>query len=88
MDDAGFTARVMSALPRRRRTWPRPAILLGVVAIGSMLAARWLPWRELAPLDGPAMLSLNPQILLPWAVVFSILASLAWTTMAAFLPED
>jgi len=88
LDDAGFTARVMSVLPRRRRAWWRPAILLGTVAMGSMFAARWLPWRELAALDGQALLSLNPQSLLPWAVVFSIMGSLTWTTLDAFQSED
>jgi len=45
VDDSGFTARVVKSLPRRRRAWLRPALLLGAVAIGSVLAILWLPWE-------------------------------------------
>jgi hypothetical protein len=43
IEDNGFTARVVAALPRRRRAWLRPVLLLGAVAIGSVLAVLWLP---------------------------------------------
>ncbi|MEY4918699.1 MAG: hypothetical protein RL616_2612, partial [Verrucomicrobiota bacterium] len=38
VEDGGFTARVVKSLPRRRRAWLRPAILLGTTAIGLVLA--------------------------------------------------
>jgi hypothetical protein len=49
IDDGGFTARVMGALPSRsplparfasRRSWLTPALVLGSTALGSVLA--WL----------------------------------------------
>ena len=46
LDDAGFGARVMRALPPRRakaRAWLRPALLLGSTVLGSFLAALFLP---------------------------------------------
>jgi hypothetical protein len=43
IEDNGFTARVVAALPCRRRAWLRPVLLLGAVAIGSVLAVLWLP---------------------------------------------
>ncbi len=59
IDDDGFTARVLTALPPRRRAWLRPTVLLGATAIGSALASRWLPWENLSPFDLSALLSLN-----------------------------
>src|SRR5208283_278691 len=47
IEDNGFTARVVAALPRRRRAWLRPGFLLGAVTIGSVLAVGWLPWGNL-----------------------------------------
>ena len=88
LEDGGFTARVMQALPRHRRAWLRPALLLGVTGLGSLLAVQWLPWHELAPLNGAALLALDPQVLCPWALVLSVLAALAWASVDALQPED
>jgi hypothetical protein len=88
IDDNGFTGRVLAALPRRRRTWLRPLILLGSAVIGSALAVRWLPWENLSMPDLPALLSLNSQVLLPWLLVLSVAASLALAVMAAVQWED
>ena len=46
LDDAGFRARVMRALPPRQpssRAWVKPALLLGSALLGSLLAALFLP---------------------------------------------
>ena len=88
IDDDGFTGRVLAALPQRRRTRLHPMILLGVTAIGSALAMRWLPWESLSPPDVSALLSLNSQVLLPWLLVLSVTASLAWAVVAAVQQED
>jgi hypothetical protein len=89
VEDAGFTARVMASVPRRRRmAWLRPALLLGAAAIGSVLAVRWLPWETLPPLDPAALLSIDPQVLLPWGVVFAVAAAVTWAAVAAFQWED
>jgi len=46
IDDEGFTARVMAALPvpaPRLHPWLKPALVLGSVALGSVLAALFAP---------------------------------------------
>ena len=83
IEDNGFTARVVAALPRRRRAWLRPVLLLGAVAIGSVLAVLWLPWRNLPVLDLSALLSLDSQVLMPWVLVLSVMAALVWGTISA-----
>ena len=88
IEDNGFTARVVAALPRRRRAWLRPGLLLGAVAIGSVLAVGWLPWRNMPVLDSSALLSLNSQVLMPWVLVLSVMASLVWGTISALEWED
>ena len=89
VEDAGFTKRVMAALPRRRRGFPfRRALLLGLSAAGFALALRWLPWTELPPpvISGP--LALQLQVLSPWLPVAAVMASLVWTVLSAIQPED
>jgi hypothetical protein len=88
IDDNGFTGRVIAALPRRRRVWLRPSFLLGLTAIGSALAIYWLPWESLSPLDMSALLSVNSQVLLPWLLVISVVASLVWAVTVAAQWED
>jgi len=88
VDDDGFTQRVIAALPRRRRAWLRPTLLLGAAAIGWILAVLWLPWRSLPPLDLSALLSLNLQVLMPWVLVLTVGASLVWAIVAAVQWED
>lgn len=88
INDDGFTARVVAALPPRRRTWLRPLLLLGSAAVGIVLAIQWLPWSNLPQLDMSALLSLNSQVLTPWIVVLSVGVSLAWTVVAAVQWDD
>jgi hypothetical protein len=88
IDDNGFTGRVIATLPRRRHAWIQPLFLLGFTAIGSALAIYWLPWENLSPLDMPALLSLNSQVLLPWLLVISVVASLVWAVTVAAQWED
>ena len=88
IDDDGFTQRVITALPRRRRVWLRQVLLLGSAAIGWVLAVFWLPWRNLPPLDLSALRSLDPQVLTPWVLVLTVCVSLLWTMAAAVQWED
>jgi hypothetical protein len=88
VEDGGFTARVIKILPRRRRMWLRPALLLGTTTVGSALAVLWLPWGNLPALDLSAFLSPNPQVLLPWVLVLAVVGSLIWSAMAALQWED
>ena len=84
-----FTARVIAALPQRRRhSWLRPALLLGAAAIGAALAIRWLPWESLPPLDLSALLSLDFQVLTPWPSVLLVVVSILWAVMAAVQWDD
>jgi hypothetical protein len=54
LDDAGFAARVMRALPPAlpRHSWLRPVLLLGATALGSLLAALFLPAGSIAVVQG------------------------------------
>jgi hypothetical protein len=89
VEDGGFTARVMAALPeRRRRSWLQSIVLLGAAAIGAALAVRWLPWRSLPPLDLSALFSLDPKVTIPWLSVLLVAASIAWAVMAAVQWDD
>jgi hypothetical protein len=83
LDDNGFTQRVMAALPRRRRSWLRPAFLLGSAAIGWVLAVLWLPWANLPRLSLSAVVSLNSHVLMPWAMMLTVAASVVWAMVAA-----
>jgi hypothetical protein len=89
IEDNGFTARVISALPRRHSRFPlRQIFLLVVTTIGSALAVLWLPWENLPVLNFPALLSLDAQVLMPWVLVLSVMASLVWATVTAVQWED
>ncbi len=88
IDDGGFTARVIQTLPPRRRAWLRPAWLMCATVIGSVLAVWWVPWGSLPALDLSALLSPNPQVLLPWVLVVTVIGSLLWSLVAALQWED
>jgi hypothetical protein len=89
VEDNGFTQRVISALPRRYSRFPLHQIFLPVVTtVGSALAISQLPWKNLPVLNLSTLLSLNSQVLLPWVLVLSVMASLVWATVAAVQWED
>jgi len=60
--DDGFTKRVVSRLPRRRRLLPR-MFLLAVVVAGSLLVFYWSPWKTLPPLDYTQVAVLDSPVL-------------------------
>jgi len=89
VEDAGFTARVISSLPRpARRSWVRPLVLLGVTLAGLVLSIYWMPWGELPSLDRPLLALLDAKVLSPWLVVVTILVSLVWGMVTASQLED
>jgi hypothetical protein len=89
IEDNGFTRRVMAALPQPRpRFRLRSLLLLAITTLGSVLVVMWLPWKNLPALDLQSILSLNSQILSPWLLVFTVLASLIWAIIAAVQLED
>ena len=91
IEDQGFTARVMDALPPRRRTWLRSAILFGAALIGFTFIAWWLPpARDIfvtAP-DGGLAVQFNLQSLLTAGALLVATASLIWGVIAAVRWED
>ena len=87
-DDGGFTTRVVKGLPRRRRAWLRPAVMLTAVGIGTVLALCKLPLKNMPPLDFSKMFSPDSNILLPWLTVLVVGGSLVWGAVAAFQKED
>jgi ABC-type multidrug transport system permease subunit len=89
VEDNGFTRRVVSALPRRPSRFPLCQIfLLVVTTIGSALAISQLPLENLPLLNLSALITLNSQVLLPWALALSVIASLVWATVVAVQWED
>ena len=88
IDDGGFSARVVTALPRRRRTWLRPTFLVGVSAAGAALAARWLPWGDLPAFKMTDLLSAHLQPMLPWVLVLAVVGSLVWGVVTALEGQD
>jgi hypothetical protein len=89
VEDDGFTARVLAHLPPHRpHFWLRQILLSGVTTIGFVLAVLRLPWKNLPMLDASALFSLNSQILLPWMLVFIVLASLVCGVFATIQWED
>src|SRR5260370_24466504 len=76
VEDHGFTARVLTALPpRRRRSWLRPAILLGATMIGFLLLAWWLPGlRDVFAASPSEGLSPNAQLFLVLCALFAAVA--------------
>jgi hypothetical protein len=87
--DEGFTRRVIAALPPRRSRFPlRQAFLLGATLAGWVLAVLLLPWGKLPPLNSSALLSLNWQVLWPWAVMLTVAGSLIWALIDDIQSED
>jgi hypothetical protein len=89
VDDGGFTARVIAALPRHHRRFRlRSALLTGAAAVGAALAICWLPWGNLTLPHTSALLALDAKVLMPWMSVLLVAASVLWAAMAAIQWED
>jgi hypothetical protein len=90
VEDQGFTARVLTALPpRRRRSWLRPALLLGTTLIGFLLMAWWLPGLQDVFVANPSEgLSPNVQLFLVLGALFAASASLFLGLFAVLRWED
>ena len=89
IDDNGFSARVISALPLRRvRPLSSRTFLLTMATIGAALAAWWLPWENLPAFNWAAFLSFRLHVLLPWILELSVMGSLIWAIITAVQMED
>src|SRR6185312_4662147 len=76
--DDGFTKRVIKALPTRRHVFPR-LILLAVAISGAAVAAHWMPWRNLPPLDYTELFSQNSKVLSAWLPFVAVGVALVGT---------
>ena len=76
IDDAGFTARVVSTLPKRRkRAWLRGAILVGTAALGCAIALFVLPGTQFVTESIVTLLtarSLSPALLAPAVLILAV----------------
>ena len=88
LDDNGFTARVVRQLPRRRRGWLRPVVLLGAVAIGTVMAWYWLPLKNLPLVSFTNLFSPDFNTLLPLGTVVVVAAALGWGAFNALQREE
>jgi hypothetical protein len=85
--DDGFTKRVVAALPRRRSAFPR-IILLAVVAAGAAMAACWMPWANLPPLDYTQVFAPDSKVLSAWLPFIVVGVALVSTALIALRRED
>ena len=86
IDDAGFTARVVATLPKRRkRAWLRSAILVGTAALGCVIALWLLPGANFVT-DSIVRLvtarSLSPALLAPAVLILTVFGA-AFATLAS-----
>jgi len=81
--DDGFTKRIVSALPRRRPKFPR-LVRLAVAIGGAAVAAYWMPWRNLPPLDYSELFTQTSKVLSAWLPVVAVgvaLIATVWTAL-------
>jgi hypothetical protein len=85
--DDGFSKKVLARLPRRRG-WLARVFLLAVVAAGGTLAAYWLPWKSLPPLDYTKILSLDPAVWSAWLPFVAVIMALGSALYVALQRQD
>src|SRR5438477_8392794 len=88
LDDAGFTARVVAALPtRRKRAWLRPLIISATSAAGLALALWLLPSENYLVAGFVQLIRARTFSAIPLLpVVLTVL--LLWSTIAAATSEN
>jgi hypothetical protein len=87
IEDAGFTDRVLQALPSRRPSLARRLILLAASAIGVAMAVWWLPWDQPTSLSISGSILNDTQQLGTWLPVCAVLFSLGWAVINALSDE-
>jgi hypothetical protein len=91
IEDAGFTARVITTLPRRRRSGLRPAILFSATVVGFALILWWLPpvWNLIGvDRQGAVFVEFTKQSFIFVTVLGLAAASLLWTLYATLKWEE
>jgi uncharacterized membrane protein YcjF (UPF0283 family) len=91
VDDGGFTARVMTSLPKRRRSWVRPAILSSATLLGLALFI-WLSPLVTDTLHYDlakgVLMTFSWQSMVTLAVLLTGALSLGWGLFAMLKWED
>ena len=87
LPDDGFTRRVMAALPRRRRVYPR-VILFVAVAIGIAMVVFWMPWKTLPPFDYTQIFNRDSNVLTAWLPFIIVGVALTSAVLNALRRED
>ena len=85
--DDGFTRRVIGALPRRRRVFPR-MILLAAIAVGLVMVAGWMPWKNLPPFDYTQVFNRDSNILSAWLPFIAVGVALVSAALNALRREE
>jgi hypothetical protein len=75
----------MKALPRRRRAWVSPVLLLSAAGVGCVLAVFWGPWGNLPAVGLADLLAPSSRVLVPWMFALGVGGALIWSVMAAVL---
>lgn len=84
IEDQGFSARVVAALPARRPlAWLRPVLILGATVLSLALMVWWLAEGG-APALAPSMLAAStPEVLAVCVIGGSLVASIVCGVVAA-----
>jgi hypothetical protein len=85
--DDGFTQRVVAALPKRRPAFQR-IILLAVVIVGAAMAAYWMPWKTLPPLDYAQLWTMDLKVVSAWLPFITVGVALTSAVWSAFRREN
>lgn len=91
VDDGGFTSRVMTALPRRRRFPLRPAILLGATVLGLALLVWLVPSLTeglVVRVSEGLIINLDLQLLSTVGVLLAAALLLGWGLFSVVRSED
>jgi hypothetical protein len=88
VNDDGFTRRVLERVPRRRHRVEARWVLAAMFVLGVFFAIRWLPWRELPPLDYAKLFSPDSEVLSAWLPVFMVVVALVSAGIAAVRRGD
>jgi hypothetical protein len=87
LNDAGFTAQVMGALPKRRtRKWLRPVILSAAAVAGVGVTLWLLPSDNFVAANLVKLAQTRSWDAIPWAPV-AVIALIAWGTTALVAHE-
>ena len=83
IDDNGFTRRVLIALPRRRRSALRPALVLSATAIACALTVWGFPTGEMLAIAHLDFSAITDSSVSAVAAALVAIGSIVWRAVAA-----